>query len=106
VDFALKVIQLDSDIVINLQMWDIAGQERFGSMTRAYYRGAIGAFIVHDVTRPSTFQSVLKWKQDIDTKVDLPLSWGGGNIPVVLLTNKVNVSHCIDTSILNTVYVD
>lgn len=106
VDFALKVIQFESDIVINLQMWDIAGQERFGSMTQAYYRGAIGAFIVYDVTRPSTFQNVLKWKQDIDTKVELPLSWGGGSIPVVLLTNKVNVSHHIVTSILNVICVD
>lgn len=87
-------------------MWDIAGQERFGSMTRAYYRGAIGAFIVYDVTRPSTFQSVLKWKKDIDTKVVLPLSWGGGNIPVVLLINKVNVPYYIDTLILNVICID
>ncbi|CEP13850.1 hypothetical protein [Parasitella parasitica] len=73
---------------VSLQMWDIAGQERFGSMTRAYYKGAMGAFIVYDVTRPTTFQNVLKWKQDLDTKVELPLAWGGGDIPVVLLANK------------------
>ncbi|CAO3612428.1 unnamed protein product [Mucor fragilis] len=71
-------------------MWDISGQERFGNMTRAYYRGAIGAFIVYDVTRPLTFQNVLKWKNDIDAKVELPLAWGGGSIPVVLLANKID----------------
>ncbi|KAG0018509.1 rab32, member RAS oncoprotein [Podila clonocystis] len=34
VDFALKVIQWSPDTVVRLQLWDIAGQERFGNMTR------------------------------------------------------------------------
>lgn len=75
--------------MVSLQLWDIAGQERFGSMTRAYYKGAIGAFVVYDVTRPNTFDNVLKWKQDIDSKVRLPLGWGDDSIPAVLLVNKV-----------------
>ena len=86
VDFALKVIQHKSDVIINLQLWDIAGQERFGSMTRAYYKGAVGAFVVYDVTRPTTFENVLKWKRDMDDKIKLP---GGEDIPVMLLANKV-----------------
>ncbi|MBS1890095.1 MAG: hypothetical protein JST59_02285 [Actinobacteria bacterium] len=51
-----------------------------------YYREARGAFIVFDVTKEKTFQSVTKWKQDIDSKVTLP---NGKIIPVVLLANKV-----------------
>ena len=69
-----------SDLFINL------GQERFGNMTRVYYKEAVGAFIVFDVTRGSTFESVAKWKQDLDTKVQLP---DGSPIPCVLLANKV-----------------
>jgi len=46
-----------------------AGQERFGNMTRVYYREAVGAFVVFDVTRASTFEAVSKWKHDLDTKV-------------------------------------
>jgi Ras-related protein Rab-32 len=57
-------------------------------MTRVYYKEAVGAFIVFDVTRSSTFDSVIKWKQDLDSKVQLP---DGNPIPCVLLANKVVV---------------
>ncbi|CAH1118292.1 unnamed protein product [Phaedon cochleariae] len=85
VDFALKVLNWDESTLIRLQLWDIAGQERFGNMTRVYYKEAVGAFIVFDVTRKQTFDSVQNWKQDLDSKVQLP---DGSNIPCVLLANK------------------
>ncbi|XP_032075067.1 ras-related protein Rab-38 isoform X2 [Thamnophis elegans] len=85
VDFALKVLSWDAETVVRLQLWDIAGQERFGNMTRVYYREAVGAFIVFDVTRPATFEAVTKWKQDLDTKLTLP---NGQLVPTVLLANK------------------
>ena len=43
-----------------LQLWDIAGHERFGHMTHVYYKYAIAAIIVFDLGRPATFESVLK----------------------------------------------
>eukprot|EP00128_Syssomonas_multiformis_P012651 Colp12_sorted_trinity150504_noHs@10134 len=85
VDFASKVINWDSESVVRLQLWDIAGQERFGNMTRVYYKEAVGAFIVYDVTRNNTFEAVQKWKADIDAKVTLP---DGSPVPVILLGNK------------------
>lgn len=90
VDFALKVIQWGPDLIVRLQLWDIAGQERFGNMTRVYYKEAFGAIVVYDVTRPQTFEGVTKWKNDIDAKVALPDAWGGGQIPVILLANKAS----------------
>lgn len=96
VDFALKVIEHGEDTIISLQLWDIAGQERFSNITRAYYKGAVGAFLVYDVTRPKTFENVLKWKHDIDEKVQL--SYDRGNIPIILLANKV-VCCCSFTAI-------
>ncbi|XP_060942312.1 ras-related protein Rab-38b [Limanda limanda] len=84
VDFALKVLNCDSETV-RLQLWDIAGQERFGNMTRVYYREAMGAFIVFDVTRPTTFEAVIKWKEDLDSKLRLE---NGQSIATVLLANK------------------
>ncbi|XP_076026858.1 ras-related protein Rab-38b [Genypterus blacodes] len=93
VDFALKVLNWDSETV-RLQLWDIAGQERFGNMTRVYYREAMGAFIVFDVTRPTTFEAITKWKEDLDSKLTQA---NGQSIATVLLANKCdqgqNFSH-------------
>jgi len=85
VDFALKSIKWDEKTSVRLQLWDIAGQERFGHMTRVYYKEAVGAIIVFDVTRERTFQAVVKWKADIDENL--------GSIPVVLFANKIDLAE-------------
>jgi Ras-related protein Rab-32 len=88
VDFALKRLEWDPTTVIQLQLWDIAGQERFGNMTRVYYKQAVGAIIVYDVTQGNTFEDVKTWKSDIDAKVLLP---DDTPIPVLLLGNKCDL---------------
>jgi len=90
VDFALKVINWDANAIVRLQLWDIAGQERFGNMTRVYYKEAVGAIVVFDVTRSGTFDAVQKWKNDIDCKVTLPPE--DTAIPVVLIGNKIDLA--------------
>jgi Ras-related protein Rab-32 len=95
VDFALKVLQWDTNTTVRLQLWDIAGQERFGNMTRVYYKEAVGAFVVFDVTRTSTFEAVKKWKADIDAKVMIP-GTTDQPIPVVLLANKIDLVNAAE----------
>jgi small GTP-binding protein len=79
----------DDETNISLQLWDVAGHERFGTMTRVYYRYAIAAVIVFDVTRPATFEAVTKWKDDVNSKVVLP---NGEQIPILLLANKCDLA--------------
>ena len=55
-------------------------------LLQVYYKEAVGAFVVFDVTRLSTFEAVQMWKADLDNKVLLP---NGKPIPAVLLANKV-----------------
>merc|ERR1712070_470664 len=57
VEFATKTITVDKK-VIKAQIWDTAGQERYRAITSAYYRGAVGALLVYDITKASTFESV------------------------------------------------
>ncbi|XP_074971309.1 ras-related protein Rab-7L1 isoform X3 [Phalacrocorax aristotelis] len=89
VDFALKVVQWSESETVRLQLWDIAGQERFTSMTRLYYREASACIIMFDVTNISTFSNSQKWKQDLDSKLMLP---DGNPVPCLLLANKCDLS--------------
>lgn len=89
VDFAWKPINWSDDTIVRLQLWDIAGQERFGHMTRVYYKEALGAIVVFDVTRVGTFDAVVKWKSDIDKKVYFPRT--EDPIPCVLVGNKCDL---------------
>ena len=55
--------KVDGDLV-NYQLWDIAGQERWLNMRRVYYAGSQGAIVVYDVTNPTSFHAVDKWVEE------------------------------------------
>uniref|UniRef100_A0A0A9WWE0 Ras-related protein Rab-7L1 n=1 Tax=Lygus hesperus TaxID=30085 RepID=A0A0A9WWE0_LYGHE len=85
VDFALKVLHWYDSQVIKLQLWDIAGQERFTWMTRVYYKDAHGCVIMFDLSNKNSFENTLKWKKDLDSKCSLA---DGSPVPCMLLANK------------------
>ena len=80
VEFGSKLFIIDNHKV-KAQIWDTAGQERYRAVTNAYYKGAKGAFIVYDITRKETFESVDKWINDIITTCDKGLT-------IILIGNK------------------
>jgi len=89
IDFAIKTVKVktgeETEEDVQLQLWDIAGQERFGAISRVYYKDAFGVLLVYDLLKPSTFDTVEKWKCEIDSKVALP---NDKPIPVLLVGNK------------------
>ena len=66
---------------VKIQIWDTAGQEAFQAITRTYYKGAIGALLVYDITRRETFTHVTKWLDDVRTN-------SSKNVTVILIGNK------------------
>merc|ERR1712070_639541 len=60
VEFATRSIQVDGK-TIKAQIWDTAGQERYRAITSAYYRGAVGALLVYDVTKQPTYDNTERW---------------------------------------------
>jgi len=65
VEFGHAEITLGDSSKIKVQIWDTAGQERFRAITRGYYRGAVGALIVFDITKQVSFRNVEKWLQEL-----------------------------------------
>lgn len=88
--YASVLMCFNAPFALSLSLTAAEGQERFGNMTRVYYREAMGAFIVFDVTRPTTFEAVIKWKEDLDSKLTLA---NGKSIATVLLANKCDQSR-------------
>ncbi|MHA2346674.1 MAG: Rab family GTPase [Candidatus Hodarchaeales archaeon] len=66
---------------LSLQIWDLAGQERFDIVRNLYYSGARAAILVFDLTRPESFQNLEKWMADL-------FLHAGKKIPIILLGNK------------------
>ncbi|URD83352.1 40S ribosomal protein [Musa troglodytarum] len=70
VEFQTQSVDVDGKEV-KAQIWDTAGQERFRAVTSAYYRGALGALLVYDISRCSTFDSIARWLDELNTKSQL-----------------------------------
>ena len=80
VEFGSKQFTVENH-QIKAQIWDTAGQERYKAITSAYYKGAKGAFVVYDITRKNTFETVNKWVSDISAAADK-------KITLILIGNK------------------
>lgn len=71
VEFATKIVPINKDIGaevrIKAQVWDTAGQERYRAITNAYYRNAVGAVLVIDLTqdRNTTFSNAKRWLREL-----------------------------------------
>lgn len=61
VDFFARLVEVKDGTRVKLQLWDTAGQERFRSITRSYYRNSVGALLVYDITKRSTFEHMPEW---------------------------------------------
>ncbi|XP_057770484.1 ras-related protein RABA6b-like [Salvia miltiorrhiza] len=91
VEFAYRNIRV-ADKLIKAQIWDTAGQERFRAITSSYYRGAMGALLVYDITRRSTFESLRKWLKELR-------EFGSREMVVVLVGNKSDLTHSREVSL-------
>ncbi|KAF6999910.1 hypothetical protein CFC21_015883 [Triticum aestivum] len=90
VEFQTQKLVIDGK-EIKAQIWDTAGQERFRAVTSAYYRGAVGALLVYDITRRQTFDSVGRWLNELHAHSDM-------NVVTILIGNKTDLKHAREVS--------
>ncbi|KAI9160568.1 hypothetical protein LWI28_009503 [Acer negundo] len=81
VEFQTKTLSIDNKTV-KAQIWDTAGQER--AVTSAYYRGAVGAMLVYDMTKRQSFDHMARWLEELRGHADK-------NIVIMLIGNKCDL---------------
>jgi small GTP-binding protein len=74
-----------SDRIVNLILWDLAGEDDINALRMTNLRGAAGYVLVADGTRPSTLDVALSLRQRVE--VDY------GPLPFVLLLNKSDLKE-------------
>lgn len=82
VDFHVKTVEIDGKR-IKLQIWDVAGEERFRFLLPTYTLGANAAMIIFDITKFKTIDQIYNWIQIIREKA--------GDIPIMLIGNKLDL---------------
>lgn len=85
VEFATRTVNVD-DKIIKAQIWDTAGQERYRAITSAYYRGAVGAMLMYDISKPETYENVNRWLSELREHA-VP------QITIMLVGNKCDLKH-------------
>jgi len=71
---------------VEIQIWDTAGQEKFRTITKAYYRGAHGILLVYDVTSVESFKQTRQWMQSIRENMVDPVS-------IIFVGNKCDMQR-------------
>lgn len=80
VDFKIRTIE-SSGSVIKLQIWDTAGQEKFKTITAAYYKGAQGLLLVFDISDRKSFIDIENWMLEAE-------KYSSQKIVKILIGNK------------------
>jgi Ras-related protein Rab-1A len=85
VDYKLKIIN-SGDKIVKLQVWDTAGQDRFRSITKNYFRGSHGIILIYDITSTNSFNNIKTWLQQIREAL-------GNTVIILLVGNKLDLEQ-------------
>ncbi|XP_030379157.1 ras-related protein Rab-18 [Scaptodrosophila lebanonensis] len=88
-DFKSKVMNVDG-IDYKVALWDTAGAERFRSLTPSFYRKALGAILVYDITNRDSLVKLEAWLAELDSYSDNP------NIAIIVVGNKIDKDRVVD----------
>lgn len=87
-----KIFQIEESY-IQLVLWDIAGQAKFETMRQQFYLGSDGIFLIFDLSKPNSLESVSNWYYDIQNQLtDRPALNG------YILGNKKDIDHSIENT--------
>lgn len=94
----LRILRSKPFLRVRCQIWDTAGQEKFHTITRAYYRGAHAIVTCFDVTDSDSFKNIDYWLANIHTHTQkdndgATTEIGGGGVQTMIIGNKTDLHH-------------
>ena len=87
-NFSTKQIDLKEypNFLVKLQLWDLAGQKHFSFVRPPFYRGSTAIVFCYDLTRRSSFQNILDWKEEVEKVI-------GNDRPYILVGNTIDLAE-------------
>jgi len=77
--FAVRNVDM-GNVVVKLQIWDLAGQPHFGSVRPLFYQGSTGIVYVYSVTDRASFEHLAGWIEEVRNHA--------GEVSGILIGNK------------------
>jgi Ras-related protein Rab-21 len=74
------------DTNVKLFIWDTAGQEEYHALNNVYYRDAVAAILVYDITDRDSFEKVQTWVEELRLYLDK-------NTPIAIAGNKYDLPN-------------
>ena len=85
-DYKLKTVKLDNGKTIKVQLWDTAGQDKYRTIAKNYFKGSHGILLLYDITKQSSFNNIREWIQDIREEVS-------PKAIIFLIGNKIDLAE-------------
>ncbi len=73
--------------LVKFEVWDTAGQEKYRSIAKMYYKHAKAVILIYDITRKNTFEEIKNyWINELKQNAEK-------NIVIALVGNKSDLIH-------------
>lgn len=96
INFSFKEVILKNKEKIKLKILDTAGQEKYNSLTKTYYKNADGVLFVFDLNCEKSFNSIANWMELFNENYN-----GKKVIPVYLIGNKCDLEKKIEQNAID-----
>ena len=88
IDFNAVIETIYNNTTVKIHLWDTAGQEKYRSIIKSYYRGTCGAILMYDITNVGSFNNLRYWLSEFYKGTNCSHCY---NHPVLLLATKCDL---------------
>lgn len=80
-----KQVNLASGTAVKMHIWDTGGADRFKNMTHIFYKDAVAAIIVYDITQTKSLDAVKGWIEELNTNTNI------SRMTIAIVANKIDL---------------